>query len=152
MRSAYLPFDRDLVNPEGLLQWIKELGIEVEFSDSDQYPRRPVMFSAYQMEPPRIRIYRYSTVEEQFNLISQQQAGYYGPWYCLHLAFRLYFHLEINGMYETPRSWRHKLFGGMESLEERAYAFAHELLGCRYNPARFDYYIDKALEPGGTLS
>lgn len=146
-----LPFDRDLVDPEPLLEWIGELGVAVEFERLDRYPRRPLILSSYQHEPPLIRIYQYLPVEDQFNLICQRQAGYYGPWFCLHLAYRLYYYLETEDLYELPLDWRSRLFGGMQSLDERAYAFAKDLLGCRYNPARFDSYLDSCFQPGGSF-
>ncbi|MBI1387997.1 MAG: hypothetical protein GC154_06075 [bacterium] len=145
-----LPYDGDLVNPDSLIEWIEESGVGVEFHQNEQFPRSPVLLSEYRVEPPTIHIYRYPLIEDRMNLICQQQAGYFGPWYCLHLAFRFYFHLELSGEYEIERSWRDRLFGGLASLDERAYAFTQNLLSTRYNPARFDVYLERSLTPGAT--
>lgn len=142
-----LPYDPDLVHPEALLEWIGETDVEHQLLEIDQYPRRPLLLSDYRLDPPRIRVYRYLPIEDWLNLACQRQAGFYGPWYYLHLAFRFYCHLEINGMYEVERKWFHRLLGRLSSLEDRAYHFTQTILETRFPPHRFDQFVERSFIP-----
>lgn len=119
----------------------------MDIREIDEYPKRPLIFSQYQLEPPTIIIYRYLPAEQWLNLLCQQTIYYYGPWYYLHIAFRFYFHLEINGYYEIERKWHQYLFGKLSSLEERAYFFTQQILGTRHSPEQFDEAIEKSYRP-----
>lgn len=143
-----LPYDDELLSQEALDDWLRELGVEVEIRECGGYPARPPVFSEYRLEPPQIIVYRYPLMEDWLNLMSQHHAGYYGPWYYLHIAFRLYFHLEMNGLFEIERKWYHQLFGQLTSLEDRAYHFTKSILGTMHNPRKFDETVEKSFRPG----
>jgi len=143
-----LPLDEELLTPESLAAWIRHLGIRLDLRELDALPARPLVFSEYRLEPPTIVIYRYQPLEEWLNLICQRHVGYYGPWYFLHAAYRLYFHLELNGLYEIERKWHHRCFHRLGTLEERAYRFTREILGTQHDPARFDREVEKGFQPG----
>ncbi len=142
-----LPFDQDLVNPQSIIEWIEELGIDLDIQELDYYPSLPVIFSEYKYDPAAIIIYRYLPMEDWLNLISQQQVGYYGPWYFLHITHRIYYHLELHGLYEIERYWYHRLFGSLSTLEERAYCFTREILDTLFSPKRFDQAVERSFQP-----
>ncbi|RJP19297.1 MAG: hypothetical protein C4527_27350 [Candidatus Omnitrophota bacterium] len=142
-----LPFDRELVTPESLLEWIEELNVKLDIVELDRYASRPLVFSEYRFDPPTIIIYRYLPMEDWLNLISQQYVGYYGPWYFLHIAQRLYDHLELNGLYEIERKWYHRFFGRLASIEERSHRFAQQFLGTLFSPTRFDEVVERSFRP-----
>lgn len=144
-----LPLDRDLQTPESLLKWIRELDVQLDIRELNSYPSRPLIFSDYLFDPPTIVIYRYLPLEDWLNLTSQRCVGYYGPWYFLHIAFRLYYHLEFNGLFEIERKWRHRLTGRLDSVESRAYQFVREVLGTLRHPSRFDAQVARSYQPGG---
>ncbi len=144
---SLLPFDREIETPESIVEWIEELGITLDIREIDRYATRPLLLSKYQFEPPVITIYRYLPMEEWLNLISQQQVGYYGPWYFLHIAQRLYEHLELNGLYEVERRWYHRLFGSLSTIEERASYFSKEFLGTVRSPQIFDEILERSYRP-----
>lgn len=146
-----LPLERDLKNPESLLEWVDELGVELDMREVDGFPSRPLVLSDYRMSGPVIVIYRYLPMEDWFNLLSQHHVGFYGPWYCLHIAHRLYYHLELSGEYEIPRQWYHRMLGMLVTIEDRAYHFTREVLGTLHSPRRFDQALEKAFQPA-TLS
>ncbi len=142
-----LLYDRDIETPESLLEWVKETGVTLVMEERGRYPTRPLLFSEYQYDPPTIRVYRYLPMEEWLNLMCQHHVGYYGPWYCLHVAFRFYYHLEMYGLYEIERSWFQRLFGKLDTLDERAYLFAKQVLGALHSPARFDAVVEQSFRP-----
>ncbi len=142
-----LPYDPDLQKPEALLDWIKDMEVEIDIQTLDRYPTPPLVFSEYYYDPPQITIYRYLPMEDWLNLMSQHYAGYYGPWYFLHIAYRFYFHLEMNGDYEVPRTWLHQLFGVRNTIEKRAYYFTHKTLGTLFPPQRFDGAVERCFQP-----
>lgn len=143
-----LPYDDHLLSPESLLAWVKQEGVILDIRTLEGYPQRPLLFSEYLLEPPTIIIYRYPAAEPWLNLLSQHTVQYYGPWYFLHIAFRFYCHLEMNGHYEIERTWRHRLFGRLSTLDERAYSFTQKILGTLKNPLEFDVAIEKSYHPG----
>mgnify|MGYP006271456763 CR=1 FL=1 len=143
-----LPYDHELVEPEAVYELMHECGIEAEIIERDEYPRRPIFLSDYQLDPPRIHVYRYQPLDDWLNWASQQQVGFYGPWYYLHITYRFYFHLEMTGLYEVERNWKDRLLGRLATLEDRAYAFTQVLLGTRYSPERFDRFVEKSFRPG----
>ncbi len=143
-----LPYDTDLQNPEGLLEWLKELDIEVDIRELEEYPSRPLVFSDYQLEPPKIIIYRYKPLDDWLNLVCQHQTGYYGPWYFLHIVYQLYILFELNGYYEIERKWYHHLFGTLSTMEKRAYRFVRNILGTLHPPQRFDETVEQSFRPG----
>ncbi|MGI6455890.1 MAG: hypothetical protein ACOX5R_09780 [bacterium] len=144
----FLPYDQDLETSEAIEEWLKDLGIQLETIECSGYPPRPLIFSKYQPHPPAIVLYRYPLMEDWLNLVSQQYAGYYGPWYYLHIVHRLYYHLELNGLYELERRWYHYLFGSLATLEDRAYHFTKLTLGTLHNPRKFDEMVEKSFQPG----
>jgi len=145
-----LPLDLDLCTQESLLEWINGLDVTLDIQELDRYPSRPLIFSDYSNDPPLITIYHYLPMENWLNLMSQRSVGYYGPWYCLHIAYRLYFYLEFNGLFEIERKWYHDLFGGLETIEARAYRFTKDFLGTLRHPSRFDSQVRLAFQPGVT--
>lgn len=147
MTVMELPLDRDLQTPESILAWIREIGVRLDIRELDKYPGRPLIFSQYDYDPPVITIYRYRPLEDWLNLMSQRTVGYYGPWYFLHIAFRLYFHLEMHGLYEIERKWYHRCLSRLDTLEARAYRFTRELLGTLHHPSRFDAQIGRSFQP-----
>ena len=142
-----LPYDRELTQPESLLEWVNELGVKLEILEIDGYPSRPLIFSKYQLSGPSIVIYRYLPMEDWLNLMCQQYVGFYGPWYFLHLAHRIYDHLELSGLFELKRSWWQVLFGRLSSTEERAYRFTQQILGTLHSPMRFDEVVERGFRP-----
>lgn len=144
----HLPYDPDLQIPDSLIEWIETQGVTLDIREIDGYPQRPLIFSAYQLEPPVITIYRYRMMEDWLNLMSQQQVGYYGPWYYLHVAYRFYFHLEMNGLFEIDRTWFHNLFGLNNTIEKRAYRFVRDTLHTQHHPERFDRGVEISFRPG----
>ncbi len=143
-----LPYDRDLQIPDSLIEWIESQGVTLDIREIEGYPQRPLIFSDYQLEPPVITIYRYRPMEDWLNLMSQQQVGYYGPWYYLHAAYRFYFHLEMNGLFEIDRTWFHNLFGLNNTIEKRAHRFVRDTLHTLHPPERFDRIVEKSFRPG----
>lgn len=143
-----LSLDRDLQNPESILARIEELNVRLEVRELDAYPARPLIFSHYQYEPPTITIYRYRLLEDWLNLTSQRVVGYYGPWYFLHIAYQLYHHLEMNGLFEIERKWYHRCVGRLDTIESRAYQFVREVLRTLHHPARFDEQVRRSFQPG----
>ena len=119
----------------------------MDIREINEYPKRPLIFSNYQLDPPTIIIYRYLPAENWLNLLSQHTIHYYGPWYYLFVAFRFYFHLEINGYYEIERKWHHHLFGKLCTLEERAYHFTQQVLGTLHSLERFEEAVEKSYKP-----
>ena len=143
-----LPYDRDLQTPQGILEWIQELGVVLDIRDIDGYPSRPLLFSEYRIEPPTIVIFRYLPMEDWLNTMSQQQVGYFGPWYFLPIVQRLYEHLELNGLFEIERRWHHRLFGRLSTLEERACRFTQDFLNTLHPPSKFDETVERSFRPG----
>lgn len=144
----HLPYDDDLLSPEALEDWVRELNVLLDLREMSGYPSRPLIFSQYRLDPPAITVYRYPLMEDWLNLMSQHHAGYYGPWYSLHIAFRLYFHLELSGLYEIERKWYHSLFGRLSTIDDRAYLFTRQILGTNQHPRRFDDFVEKSFRPG----
>lgn len=147
-----LPLDRDLQTPESLLEWIDKLGVHLDIREFNSYPARPLVFSDYIFDPPSIAIYRYLPLDDWLNLVSQRSVGYYGPWYFLHIAYRLYYHLEMTGLFEIERKWYHHYLGQLDTIEARAYRFVRDILGTLRHPARFDAQVERYYQPGGTSS
>ncbi len=145
-----LPLDRNLQTPESILEWLDELDVILDLREVDAYPSRPLVFSDYILEPPAIIIFRYLPMEDWLNLMCQRSVGYFGPWYFLHITHRLYYHLEMNGLFEIERKWHHRLWGTLDTLEARAYRFTREILGTLHHPARFDQQVENAFKPGIT--
>lgn len=143
-----LPLDYELNTPESILQWIEELGVTLQIHTLNRYPDRPILLSSYRYEPPMIHIYRYEPLEEWLNLMSQRRIGYYGPWYFIHIGYRLYYHLELNGIYSIEPKWYHRLFGELNTIDKRAWIFTKEILGTLHDPERFDKEVEKAFQPG----
>ncbi|MGC9328271.1 MAG: hypothetical protein ACP5I1_11600 [Candidatus Hinthialibacter sp.] len=143
-----LPLDPDLQTPESILQWIGELNVRLDIRQLNSYPARPLVFSDYILEPPAIVIYRYLPMEDWLNLMCQRSVGYYGPWYFLPITHRLYYHLELNGLFEIERKWHHRCFGRLETLEDRAHRFVKEILGLLSHPSKFDVQVNRAFQPG----
>lgn len=143
-----LPLDTELVEPESLLEWIHDTDVELCIDTIDEYPKHPLHFSEYHYEPPRIRVIRYKPMDDWFNTVSQQQVGFYGPWYYLFIAYRFYFHLEMHGLYEIKRAWHHTLLGKMTTLEERAFHFAATILETRHPVQRFESFVERSFRPG----
>ncbi|MEW6234464.1 MAG: hypothetical protein AB1656_03685, partial [Candidatus Omnitrophota bacterium] len=131
--------------------WIRQLGLEVDIQELDRCPVRPFILSEYQLSPPKIIVYRYLPIEDCLNLTSQHAAGYYGPWYFLHIAYQFYFHLELNGFYELERRWFHRLFGLIGSIEDRAYRFSKNILGTLHSPKRFDDAVEQSFRPSSAF-
>lgn len=145
-----LPYDTDLQVPESLIEWIDSQDVVLDIREIEGYPQRPLIFSSYQYEPPTITIYRYLPMEDWLNLMSQQQVGYYGPWYYLHVAYRFYFYLEMNGLFEIERKWYHILFGLLNTIEKRANRFVQDMLQTQHSPDRFDKSVVRSFIPGVT--
>ncbi len=143
-----LPLDRDLRTPDSILAWIKELGVQMDIRELNGFPSRPLVFSEYRYDPPTIIIFRYLPMEDWLNLMSQRSVGYYGPWFFLYIAYRLYFHLEMHGLYEIERRWYHRCFGQLDTIEDRAYRFVREILGTLTHPLQFEIQVNRAFQPG----
>ncbi|MDX9753286.1 MAG: hypothetical protein RBU29_04955 [bacterium] len=144
-----LPYDEELQNPESLIAWVQDEGARLDLLEIDDYPKRPLLFSEYRLEPPTITVYRYLPAEPWLNLLCQHSIQYYGPWYSIFIAYRFYFYLELNGLYEIERTWRDRLWGHLASLEDRAFHFTQQILGTLHNPIRFEQAIEKSYQPLG---
>ncbi len=142
-----LPYDRELQEPESLLEWIDELPVQLEIKEIDDYPKRPLIFSEYRLAGPAIVIYRYLPLEDWLNMLAQQYVGFYGNWYYLHIAYQLYFHLETSGEYEIKRGILDYLMGSLSTLEDRAHAFTRQVLGTLHNPAKYYEMVEKSFRP-----
>lgn len=142
-----LPYDDELTTPESLLALIGQEDVSLDIREIDDYPRRPLVFSEYFLDPPTIVVYRYLPAEKWMNLLCQQTVNYYGNWYYLHIAYRFYYYLEINDLYTVKGKWYHWLFGGLETLDERAYYFTQHILGTLHSPRKFDEAVERSYYP-----
>lgn len=143
----HLPYDRELNQPESLVEWIAELGVELDIREIDDYPKRPLIFSEYRLAGPKIVIYRYLPLEDWLNMLAQNQIGFYAPWYYLHIAHQLYFHLEASGEYEIERGFFDQLFGSLSTIEDRANLFTKQVLGTLRNPGLYYKIVEQSFKP-----
>lgn len=142
-----LPYDRELNQAESLVEWVKELNVGLDIKEIDGYPQRPLTFSEYRFAGPTIIIHRYMPMEDWLNMLAQNQIGFYAPWYYLHIAHKLYFHLEASGEYEIERGFFDQLFGSLSTIEERAHLFTKRVLGTLHNPSKFYQMVEQSFKP-----
>jgi len=135
---------------DGLIEWAREVGLEVKFEEIDRYPTSISVLSRFQEAPPILTIYRYKPWEEWLQTICEERLRFFSPWYLIPLCLELYQYLEKKDLYRQEPAWYDVI--GMftqRTIQGRAEAFTKTVLAIPCSPRRFLNAVETALKAPG---